>query len=210
MPTNFKMVFGASLFVLLGSSPVLSNSATARGVVDGFQTSLVEVMKRAKTLGVKGRYDVLKPVIENRFHQTLMIATATAPYWKAGTSQQRSNLLAAFRRMSASTLATLFDGYNGERFVVQRVRKITGPVVIVDTQIVRKTEPPVDISYVAVDLKKRWWIIDVIVAGGISEVKARKSEYSALLKKGGLDRLAAKLDTRAKRLLSSGETALPR
>ena len=90
------------------------------------------------------------------------------------------------------------------------MRKITGPVVIVDTQIIRKTEAPVDISYVAVDLKKRWWIIDVIVAGGISEVKSRKSEYSALLKKGGLDRLAAKLEARAKRLLSGKVTALPR
>ena len=210
MPTTCKMTFGALLLVILGSSPVLSDNSTAKGVVDGFQTSLAEVMKRAKSLGIKGRYNVLKPVIENRFRQSLMIATATAPYWKAGSSQQRSNLLAAFRRMSAGTLATLFDGYNGERFVVKRVRKTSGRIVIVDTQIVRKTESPVDISYVTVDLKKRWWIIDVVVAGGISEVKARRSEYSALLKKGGLDRLAAKLDRRARRLLSGKETVLPR
>jgi phospholipid transport system substrate-binding protein len=179
-------------------------------VVESFQASLLDVMKRAKQLGVKGRYDVLGPVIEASFHQPLMIATASAPYWRAGTSEQRARLLAAFRHMSASTLATLFDDYDGEIFRVERVRKTDGRVVIVDTRIIRTADDPVDISYVAVELNNRWWIIDIIVSGGISEVKSRRGEYGAFLRDGGLDSLAAALNARADRLLSGQETVLPR
>ncbi len=200
-----KMAIGSLLIVILGSNPVLSDNSSAIGVVEGFQSSLLDVMKRAKKLGVKGRYEVLRPVIENRFHLPLMIATASAPYWKAGSRNERSKLLAAFRHMSASALATMFDGYSDEIFKIERERTTSGRVVIVDTQIVRKKNDPVNISYAAVELKDRWWIIDVIVSGGISEVKARRSEYSAHLKKGGLDRLAAALEATSDRLLSGKE-----
>ncbi|MDA1325845.1 MAG: ABC transporter substrate-binding protein [Proteobacteria bacterium] len=199
------MAIGSLLVVLLGATPVLSDNSSARGVVEGFQASLLEVMKRAKKLDVKGRFAELGPVIEDRFHLPLMIATASAPYWKAGSREQRSKLLSAFRRMSGSALATLFDGYEGEFFRIERERKTSGPVVIVDTQIIRKKKDPVNVSYAAVKLKNRWWIIDVIVAGGISEIKARRSEYSALLKKEGLDGLAAALEQSADRLLSGNE-----
>ena len=202
-------VIGSLLIVILGPLPAWSDNSSAAGVVEGFQASLVDVMKRAKKLGVKGRYDVLGPVIEQSFHQPLMIATASAPYWRAGTSEQRAGLLKAFRRMSASTLATLFDDYNGEIFRVERVRKTPGRVVIVDTQIIRTADDPVDISYVAVELNNRWWIIDIIVSGGISEVKSRLGEYGAFLREGGLDSLTAALNRRADRLLSGQESPLP-
>ena len=205
-----KLAIGSLLIVILGSTPVLSDNSSAMGVVEGFQASLLDVMKRAKILGVKGRFEVLGPIIKNRFHQPLMIATASAPYWKAGSREQRSNLLAAFRRMSASTLATLFDEYNDEIFRIERERKTSGRVVIVDTQIIRKKNDPINISYAAVDLKGRWWIIDIIVSGGISEVKVRRNEYGAFLKQGGLDRLAAALEETADRLLSGKDEVTAR
>ena len=57
-------------------------------------------------------------------------------------------------------------------------------------------------------IQGRWWIIDVIVAGGISEVKVRKNEFSAVLKKGGLDELISVLNARADALLSGKEKAV--
>lgn len=201
---------GSLLIVILGATPVLADNSTAKETVEGFQASLLSVMKRAKKLGIKGRYEALAPIIKYRFHLPLMVATATAPYWKAGTGAQRTRLLAAFHRMSASALATLFDDYDGERFRVERERTATGRLVIVDTKIIRRKDDPVDISYVAVKLRNRWWIIDIIVSGGISEVKSRRSEYRALLRKGGLDRLSGALEAKADRLLSGKEKFIHR
>ena len=85
-----KMAIGSLLIVILGSTPVLSDNSSAMGVVEGFQASLLDVMKRAKILGVKGRFEALGPIIENRFHQPLMIATASAsdPKRRARTSKR--------------------------------------------------------------------------------------------------------------------------
>lgn len=178
-------------------------------MVQGFQSVLLDTMKQAKALGVKGRYQRLEPAIREAFHLPLMIATASAPYWQDGTAAQRSRLLAAFHRMSASTVATLFDDYGGETFRIVRERKTAGPTVLVDTQVVRPADDPVDITFVAARLQDRWWIIDLIVGGGISEVKVRRNEYARFLREGGLDRLARALDEQADHLLAQrpGATA---
>jgi phospholipid transport system substrate-binding protein len=176
-------------------------------VVARFQAGLLETMKKAEELGVKGRFERLAPLIETNFHLPLMIATASSPFWRTGTSEQKHALLAAFKRMSASTVATLFDGYDGESFRVVRERAAGGPTALVDTQIVRPKNDPIDITYVTAKLRDRWWIIDIIVEGGISEVKTRRNEYLKLLKEGGLERLTRALDDHATRLLAGRETA---
>jgi phospholipid transport system substrate-binding protein len=210
MRLNSKTFICPLLVVLISASPILADVLSPKSVVEGFQAHLLDVMKRAKTLGVKGRFSALKPVIESVFHQPLMLATATAPYWRNGSPQQKSKLLAAFRRMSASTLATLFDGYSGEYFVFRRQRIPSPQVTIVDAQIIRQDASPVNISYVTAKFKSRWWIIDVIVSGGISEVKSRRSEYSAFLRDGGIDLLTAELNTTADKLLSGRAKVFPR
>ena len=50
-------------------------------------------------------------------------------------------------------------------------------------------------------------IIDIIVAGGISEVKVRRNEYFALLKEGGLPRLTRELQARSSEMLTKNKSA---
>ena len=191
-----------SVIGVLAAVPASASAADASPVVQGFQAVLPDTMKQAKALGVKGRYERLGPAIKEAFHLPLMMATASAPYWRDGTAAQRTRLLAAFQRMSASTVATLFDDYGGETFRVVRERKSAGPTVLVDTQVVRPGDDPVDITFVAARLQERWWIIDLIVGGGISEVRVRRNEYMRFLREGGLDRLAQALDEQADHLLA--------
>jgi phospholipid transport system substrate-binding protein len=108
--------------------------------------------------------------------------------------------------MGASSIVTLFNEYDGEVFRIWRSRKTSGPTILVDTKIGNpKDKDPTAVTYVTAKIQGRWWIIDVIVAGGISEVKVRKNEFSAVLKRGGLDKLISVLNTRADRLLSGKE-----
>ena len=119
------------------AAPVQAAGQSPSAVVGTWQAGLLATMKEAKTLGLNGRYERLKPIIKQNYHLPLMIATASAPYWRAATQMQRGRVLDAFRRMSASQLAAFFDDYGGETFRVVRERKTRGPTVLVDTQIVR-------------------------------------------------------------------------
>lgn len=197
-----------SIFVVLMLvSPVHAEDRGASAIVKTFQASLLSAIKNAEKIGVKGRYDIIAPAIGNAFHLPLMAATATAPYWRASTSQQRKDLITAFHNMSATIVATLFNGYDGESFSVVRERRTRGPTVLVDTQISIPNDDPVNITYVAARIRDRWWLIDIIIEGGISEVKVRRNEYIALLKEGGLPRLTRELQAKSARLLTKNKSA---
>ena len=89
---------------------------TPRLIVEGFQETMLAVMKEAKTLGFRGRYERLAPAIARAFDLPLMVRIAIGSYWNLTSAEQRTRLATAFERMSVSTLATLITGYSGERF----------------------------------------------------------------------------------------------
>ncbi|MCP5373218.1 MAG: ABC transporter substrate-binding protein [Hyphomicrobiales bacterium] len=187
------------LFVLFATAtPADASDSGPRPVVESFQAGLLQVMREAKTLGVKGRYDRLSPLIDDSFHLRTMVRIACGPYWKQADDSQQEALVTAFKRMSTSTLATLFDGYGGQEFRTVGERDAGHGTVLVDTQLVDPDGSTVSISYVSIHGRDRWWVVDVIVDDGISELKVRISEYRAVLKKGGpaalIDLLNAKAD----------------
>lgn len=198
-------VFGISslLSLLLFVTPVSAAEDNASALVAAFQNSMLQAMKRADALGMRGRYDMLLPVVERTFHVKLMVRVVTGRHWTSGNKTLRQRLIREFRRMSVSTLATFLDGYDGERFEILGVRagSKNRHTVMVDTRVVRNGKGPVDITYVAINDGRRWWLVDVLVAGGISELLVRRSEFARVLANGGFKSLIAALDNRSNRIL---------
>ena len=189
------------LLTFITYSPALTAAEGAGALVENFQDNLLSVMKEAKTLGPKGRYERLEKPIDQTFHLALMIRVATKPYWKKATKEQRKQLLTAFRRMSLSTLATLFDGYSGQVF--KHIDEKDGPqkTRIVRTKIVNPDKSSHDIAYVAKKYQDRWYLVDVIVDNGISELSVRRSEYHRILSESGPDGLIRILNAKADELI---------
>ena len=195
------LLFTAFFIVSMWSAPAAAAETPPRTIVERFQGGLLAVMKEAETLGVGGRYRRLAPVIENSYHISRMIRWASAPYWKRADEDRQTRLRAAFLGMSIATLATLFDGYSGQTFVI--VGENPGPqrTRIVETRIVDPDRSFVEIDYVAKKVGDRWFIVDVLVDKGISELTVRRSEYRKVLKEKGIDGLIATLEAKAAQLL---------
>ena len=201
-PSFFVPKVLAVLFVLVAAIPAGAAEVEPRVLVERFQGNLLAVMKEAETLGVKGRYDRLVSSIEETFYLPLMIRIASGPYWKGANQTQRSRLISAFRRMSVSRVATLFDGYAGETF--EAIGEKPGPqnTLLVKTRIVIPDKPSVNLTYVAKTIKDRWRLIDIIIDNGISELSVRRSEYRRVLQKEGIDGLIATLNKKADELIA--------
>ena len=201
-PSFFVPKVLAFLFVLVAAGPGGAAEVEPRVLVERFQGNLLAVMKEAETLGVKGRYDRLVSSIEETFYLPLMIRIASGPYWKGANQTQRSRLISAFRRMSVSKAATLFDAYSGETF--EAIGEKPGPqnTLLVKTRIVIPDKPSVNLTYVAKTIKERWRLIDIIVDNGISELSVRRSEYRRVLQKEGIDGLIATLNKKADELIA--------
>ena len=190
-------------FALMLLMPTSAKAETASAHVQSFQNGLISVMKEAEQLSVQGRYDRLKPLISDTFNLPLMAALSAGPYWKGANTAQRNRLVSAFTRMSVATLATLFDGYSGEIFTLNGEKQGPQGITFVITILTSPSrQNGVEISYVARQSEGTWRLIDVIVDGGISEMKVRISEYTQTLKIGGISALSTLLEDKARQLLA--------
>jgi phospholipid transport system substrate-binding protein len=88
-------------------APAMDVTAPLRAFYD----ALLDVMKRAKVLGIKGRYDALAPVVEATFDLPAMTRIAVGPRWTSLPKDVQSALVDAFSRMTIATYASRFDGY---------------------------------------------------------------------------------------------------
>ena len=190
------------LVFLTATLPSTAQEPSASSVVRFFQEGMIEVMKEAESLGVKGRFDRLEPLIDVAFHVPVMARFAAGSHWKGASLEQKNRLVDAFRRMSGSTLATLIDGYSGEAFRLIGEKAGQQGTVLVETELVRVDDSPVSIAYLAKRFKDRWRLVDVIVDDGISELKVRRSEYRRVLKKNGVEGLIEVLNGKADQLVA--------
>jgi len=195
--------------ILLGfliSMPIFTASAaddeSPASVVTGFQTALIDVMKTAESLSVKQRYEQLAPTVDRSFHIALMAQISAGTHWQQATREERIDLVKAFRRMSISTLATLFSGYSGEVFKVNKEMDGPSQTRLIMTELIKQDKSTVDISYVCRRFQEGWRVIDVIVDNGISELKVRRSEYNLILKQSGLPGLITLLHSKADELVA--------
>ncbi len=193
----------AVFLVVWGGSTGAAHAETASEHVSKFQAGLLETMKVAESLDVKDRYQKLQSIVKSTFHLRLMAGLSAGQHWQTATNDQRARLVEGFTRMSIATLATLFDGYSGEVFNVSGERSGPQGIVFVDTLLTSPgRDDDVKISYVARKFQSEWRLIDVIVDGGISELKVRISEYRQTLNNGGIEALISLLNAKADDLLS--------
>ncbi len=204
----WALVALAFMAAAFGPPPARADDSPG-AVTAAFQDSLVAVMKEAKTLGVRGRYERLAPIVEQTFHLPTMthMAIGGASVWNGANAEQRKDLVRAFRRMSVSTLATFFDGYSGEIFETLGERDGPQNTRIVDTQLVKADKSTNDIAYIARKVGNRWYLIDVVVDRGISEISVRRSEYSRVIQDRGVNGLIAVLNDKADELLTAKTAA---
>lgn len=202
-----RCFFTFGLVPLLTAMVVIAPSAgwaqsSPSDIVTAFHESLLGVMKKAKTLGVKGRFEKLASPLKQNFHFRLMTQVAAGSYWRKSGPAQIDRLVDAFARLSISTYASRFDGYSGQSFETKGEKPGPQKTILVKTRIIDPGSDPVDLTYVTRKIKGEWRIIDVLLDVGISELAVRRSEYRRVLKIGGIEGLIETLNRKADQLLN--------
>jgi len=192
-------VFGSAMPAYAGDDA--GDPAVAR--VRAFYDSLLIVMKQAKELGIRGRYDKLAPAIRGTFDLAAMTRIAVGPDWNAIPSEQQTALIDSFTRMTNATYANRFDGYSGERFEVEPVPEARSTGRIVRTKLIQSTGEPIALNYLLRGSGDNWKVVDVYLSGTISELATRRSEFGAILKSGGPNALIESLRQQAEKLMRS-------
>ena len=151
-------------------------------------------MKRGSSLNFSQRVDFLSPEIRQDLDLALMTRLVVGPAWRSLSPADQRDLTEAFSDYSIATYAQRFRSYEGERFEVDPTpaSRPNGDVVV-HTKLFTGGSDFVQLDYLVRLTDGRWRIIDVYLSGTISELAARRSEYSATLRQGGAPALAALL-----------------
>jgi phospholipid transport system substrate-binding protein len=184
----------ACLALWLWSQPAFA--AGASEVVRGFYQTLMYNMRYGPSLGQQGRVAQLAPVVPRVFNIPYMTQLAVGPAWTTLPEPQRQQVVQALQRYVTAVYAERFDKYSGERLEVVGEQP-TSYGTIVRTQIIKASGEPVNLNYLMVGGTGGWQIGDVYLNGTISELAAKRSEFSSVLRSQGVNGLIAALNNKA-------------
>jgi phospholipid transport system substrate-binding protein len=197
---KFRAVFAALVLALAVTVPIASQAVEAAqgpmALVGRLNETLIEVMRNAKDLGYRGRYERLAPVLKQTFNFPVMAGISSGSHWRGFSAEQKAKLSEAFGRMSIGTFANRFDGFGGERFEVAGQEPGPRGTVLVRNTLIRSDGETIEINYLTKDYDGAWRVVDVYLDSKFSELAVKRSEYTSVLDKEGLDGLIARIEAK--------------
>jgi phospholipid transport system substrate-binding protein len=193
----------AALFVAPLAPRIVRAQAgtTPQAVVESFHAALLDAMRNAQRLGVRGREGRLRPAMEHAFDLPAMTRIAVGPPWAQISAADQQALVTAFSDWSIATFASRFDGFAGQTFETLGENTLRNGDRLVRTHLTRRNEAPVQLSYLVREIGGVWRIVDIYLTGTISELASRRSEFTGILRDGGAARLINELTQRTQTLL---------
>jgi len=188
------LVFAFALWAVM--PPSIAAASTASDTVREFYQTLLYNMQNGPSVGQRGRVARLAPVVPRVFDIPYMTQLAIGPTWMTLPEPQRRQVLQAFERYITAVYAERFDKYSGERLEVIGEQP-TSHGTMVNTQIVKASGEPVTLNYLMVNGSGGPQIGDVYLNGTISELAARRADFSSTLRTQGVPGLIAALNNKA-------------
>lgn len=200
---SFLFAAAAALTVAWRGGESRAAAAMPAATLNSFYDTLLAVMKDGPKLGFAGRRQKLVPAITQAFDLPLMTRLVVGLKWPSLSAEDQKQLVAAFSDFSIATYANQFDDFSGERFEVDsKAAPAPGNDVIVKTKLIQSNGEPVQLDYLLRQEQGAWRIIDVFLSGTISQLAARRSEFSSILREQGARGLIAVLNEKTKALAS--------
>jgi len=196
MDLKFIKLAVVFLFFMLGTMPVIAqdeSAASARQVVDKFQTELIAVMKNGKQLGFAGRYNKLYDSVSNSHDLTKIARIVVGKEWEKLSEAQQQSLVDVFSKLSVASYAHNFKDYSGESFTIDSEEETKLGGVVVHARLSVPDDKDVKFDYMLKEKGPSWRIINII-ANGVSDLALKRSEYTTILQREGFDALIAKIN----------------
>ena len=190
---KLAVVFIFCLFTTANTFAQTESGATAKQIVEKFQTELIAVMKNGKQLGYAGRYDKLYEPVLNSHDLTKIARIIVGKEWEKLSEAQQQKLADLFIRLSVASYAHNFKDYSGESFVFDSEEETARGGVVVHSTLIIPDDKPVKFDYMLKEKDNSWRIINII-ANGVSDLALKRSEYTTILQREGFDALIAKIN----------------
>jgi phospholipid transport system substrate-binding protein len=167
----------------------------AAATVQNFYDVLTASMKAGGS--AKSRYDKLRPAVEQDFDLPGMTALSVGPTWASISAADQKALSDAFERMTIANYARNFDSYSGEKFTVDPAVQQRGAEKFVKSNMKPGSGDAIAFNYRMHQAGSSWKILDVYLAGNISQLAQKRADFASTLSTSGPQGLAKKLNALA-------------
>jgi phospholipid transport system substrate-binding protein len=144
----------------------------------------------------------LLSVLEEGTDLSLLGQLVLGRYWRQANPRQRTEYLRLFRRYMLQTFVQRLRqyvgsdlGFAGERFQIIASRPVGARDILVQSRVAPPSSQPLRVDWRLRERPGEPVIIDLIVEG-ISLLVTQRSEFAAVLERGGIDRLLSELQAR--------------
>lgn len=167
--------------------------------VKGFYDALTASMKMGGS--AKGRYEKLLPAVEKAFDLPAMTAVAVGPSFATLPDADKKALTEAFTRMTVANYAKNFDSFGGETFTVEPASIARGSDKFVKSTMKTKNET-IAFNYRTHQVGSDWKITDVYLAGNISQMAQKRSDFASTYASGGAAGLTKRMTALTDQMLN--------
>lgn len=200
MPTRRALLAAA----LLGLSPLPAAAQVGQAQVDqavALIQSLAEqalAVLRRQDMSLEQREAVFRKLLREGFDMEFIGRFVLGKHWREMTPEQQAEYLEVFSEYVLQTYSRRLGGYAGQTFTVVGARPAGQRDVMVQTRIDQPSGQPILADWrVRADGGPR--IVDVMVEG-VSMAVTQRSEFSAVVQRGGVAALIESLRARTQML----------
>jgi phospholipid transport system substrate-binding protein len=161
--------------------------------IESYYAALLPAVSAARGLGVAERARRISSAVLGAFDIGTMTQLAVGPAWSRFSGSERSQTIDAFGKFMVADYASQLGDYSGEGYKVDPTVEVRGGDQIVKTRL-----GSTEVNY----LMRGARIVDIYANGTVSELAARRAEFSSILAStGGAEGLTRELRQRTRQLL---------
>lgn len=194
---NRLMMAGLSL-VLMGTMMVARATDDPTAVVRETAERVLDSLRsdRARYRDDHALFGLVREVVFPRLDRERTAQWVLGANWRTATPAQRGRFVEEFSDLLLRTYGTALRQYDSEKLNFLPARAAAGADrVTVRTEIIRPDGPKVSVDYLLTNRSGEWKVYDVIIEN-VSLVVTYRSEYSAIIKRDGMDGLLKQLADR--------------
>lgn len=181
---------GTTLLVSAADDPAAVVRNTAERVLDSLRSD------RARYQDDHALFQLVREVVFPRLDRERTAQWVLGANWRTATPAQREQFIAEFSDLLLRTYGTALRQYDSEKLNYLPAQAPPGADrVTVRTEIIRPDGPKVSVDYLLTNRSGEWKVYDVIIEN-VSLVVTYRSEYSAIIKRDGMDGLLKQLSDR--------------
>ena len=160
------------------------DSPSPKQVVSDLHEALIKSMQEGPKLGHEGRYELLAPVVDRTHDLDFIARTTLGANWTLLDAEQQRTFQEVFRKLSISTYAEWFKGYEDERFEFIEQQSMPRDQILIRSKLILPTGEPVRFDYILRNGKEGWRIVNIL-ADGVSDLALKRVEYRAIFQRDG-------------------------